>query len=117
MEHTGDVHNEGRYELVLELLGCRRDIVGDPRRLHDLTVALWEAAVGTPAPNTVVTRLANGFDGYSVTQMGSGCTLAGRFEIPEDRVRIHISSTRVLNVAAAESFVRDAFGPIEIRTG
>ena len=115
--HTGDGHENGRYELVLDLLGCRRDVFDDPGRLRDLAVGLWEATVGTSPPNTVVTRLPNGSGGYSVTQMGSGCTLAGRFETPDARAQIHLSSTRLLNVSAAESFVREAFDPSEILTG
>ena len=106
-----------RYDLVLDLVGCRRDIVDDPGLLEMLCTGLWTEVVGTPPPKAVATRLPLPLDGHTVTLMAGGTTISGRFEPSADRAQIRLSSAELLDVSGAESFVQEILRPRELTTG
>ncbi len=112
-----DGHATRRFELVLDLVGCRREVVENPELLEMLSIGLWTAAVGTPAPKAVATRLALPLDGHTVTLMAGGSTITGRFEPSADRAQIRVSSTELVDVSGAESFVQEILRPRELTTG
>jgi hypothetical protein len=49
--------------------------------------------------------------------MAGGSTITGRFEPSADRAQIRVSSTELVDVSGAESFVQEILRPRELTTG
>jgi hypothetical protein len=107
------------YELVLDLYGCKRDIMSDAESIRSFARKLWDVAglksgIEPVTPCTAESMKDNIIS--SIVQIIGSGSVTGHYSTSHGNAYLNIFSFEKFDIAAVETFSKKYFGANTVRS-